>query len=74
MLGGKLNEQTWVQIQNFGLGGMGWALFFATALQLQKLQRQYIEMVEKQKDEAIARARLMEQRLFDLKAQLITVE
>jgi len=69
-----VDEQLWQQVQSFGLGGMGWALFFATAFQLTKLQKQYIAMLEKQKDEAIARAHLLEQRLFDLKAQLITIE
>lgn len=69
-----MNEQLWSQVQSFGLGGMGWALFFASVFQLQKLQKQYIAIIERQRDEAVSRSHLLEQRLFDLKAQLITIE
>jgi len=69
-----MDEQLWQQIQAFGLGGVGWGLFIATAHQLQKVQERYISLLQKQRDEAIERSKLLEQRLFDLKAALTTVE
>jgi len=69
-----VDEQLWTQIQAFGLGGVGWALFIVTANQLQKTQERYIGLLQKQREEAVERARLLEQRLFDLKASMVTIE
>lgn len=69
-----MDEQLWAQIQTFGLGGVGWMLFIATANALNKVQEKYTGLLLKQRDEAIERARLLEQRLFDLKASMSVVE
>ena len=69
-----MDVDIWTQVQSFGLGGMGWGLFFGLIHYHMKLRAEYTANIIKQRDEAIERARLLEQRLFDLKASLLTVE